>query len=103
MTVLGIAIMALWTVLCLVWAVLSIPGGLMANASGGFSPKAHMWMLALLAIGQLIVLAAGIPGGRAFFEGAERAPLLWDMAKLAGLGAALQIGAVTAFFTFGRR
>lgn len=103
MTVLGFAITLLWTVLCLVWAVMSIPGGLMANASGGFSPNAHMTMLVLLAIGQVIVLAAGIPGGRAFFEDADRAHLLWWMAKLVALGVALQIGAVAWFFTFGRR
>lgn len=103
MTWLGIAVIVLWLVLCLVWAVLSVPGGLMANASGAFSPRAHMTMLAGLAIGQLTVAASGVPLGMAISMAEHRASLLGTFGWLLAAGIAMQIGAVVGFFQFGRK
>lgn len=103
MTVLGIGFIVLWLAACLVWAVLSFPGGLMANASGSFSPRAHMWMLAGLLLGQLVAAAAGIPAGLAFFHEETRSSLLWTFGWLLGGGIAIQAIAVVGFFNFGHK
>ena len=103
MTLLGVVVVVAWLALCVVWAVLSVPGGLMANASGGFSPRAHMAMLAGLAIGQLTVAAAGVPLGMAVSWAEGRSALFWTFGELLAAGVALQIGSVFWFFNFGRR
>jgi hypothetical protein len=103
MTWLGIVVIVLWLVLCLVWAVLSVPGGLMANASDAFSPRAHMTMLAGLAIGQLTVAASGVPLGMAVSMAESRSSLLWTFGWLLAAGIAMQVGFVLWFFEFGRK
>ncbi len=103
MTILGIAVSVLWLVLCLVWAVLSIPGGLMANDSGAFSIRAQMWMLAGLGLGQLTVAAAGVPLGMAISWTEDRGSLSWTFGWLLVGGIALQVGSVLWFFAFGRK
>lgn len=102
-TVLGIAVIVVWLAACALWAVLSLPGGLMANASGAFSPDRHMAMLYGLALGQLLVALAGVPAGLAVFIEERRSTLLWTFAGLAAVGIALQIGSVAWFFLFGRK
>jgi hypothetical protein len=101
MTFLGIAVSVLWLVLCVVWAILSIPGGLMANDSGSFSIRAQMWMLA--GLGQLTVAASGVPLGMAISWADDRASLLWTFGWLLAGGVALQVGSVLGFFSFGRK
>ena len=102
MMALGIAVAVLWLLLCVVWAILSIPGGLMANDSGAFSIHAQMWMLAGLAIGQLTVAAAGVPLGLAIPWAESRSSLLWTFAALLAAGLVLQAASVAGFFRFGR-
>jgi hypothetical protein len=103
MMVLGIAVIGLWLVLCAVWAVMSIPGGLMANASGTFSTRAQMWMLTGLAVGQLVVAAAGVPLGLAVPWAESRSSLLWTFGGLLAAGVALQVVSVMLFFNFGQK
>lgn len=103
MTFVGIVFMVLWGLACLVWAVLSIPGGLMANDSGAFSTDKQMVMLAGLALGQLVVLAAGVPGGMAFFTPETRSSLIWWAVILAAVGVVLQVASVAWFFAFGQK
>ena len=101
--ILGIAVMVVWLALCVVWAILSIPGGLMANDSGSFSIGAQMWMLGGLALGQLVVAAAGVPLGLAIPWAESRSPLLWSFGGLLAGGVALQVVSVVAFFSFGTK
>lgn len=103
MIFLGIGFMVLWLFACVVWAVMSLPGGLMANDSGAFVPERQMAMLAGLAFGQLVVLGAGIPGGMAFFMEERRGTLIWTLLGLLSTGVLIQIASVAWFFTFGRR
>lgn len=103
MTFVGIVFMVLWGLACLVWAVMSIPGGLMANDSGAFSVEKQMVMLAGLAIGQLVVLAAGVPGGMAFFTPETRSSLIWWAVILVAVGVATQVASVAWFFAFGQK
>lgn len=103
MTALGIAVIALWLFLCVAWAILSIPGGLMANDSGAFSIRAQMWMLAGLGLGQLTVAAGGVPLGLAIPWAEDRGSLLWTFAWLLATGVVLQVASVMAFFSFGRK
>ena len=103
MMVLGIAVIGLWLVLCVVWAVMSIPGGLMANDSGAFSTSAQMRMLAGLALGQLVVAASGVPLGLAIPWADDRASLLWTFGGLLAAGVALQVVSVMLFFNFGQK
>lgn len=102
-TVLGIGAIVLWLGICAVWMILSVPGGLMANDSGAFSPERHMAMIWGLLAGQLLVALAGIPGGLAIFMAERRSTLLWTFAALLAVGIALQIGSVAWFFLFGRK
>ena len=103
MTFIGIAVIVLWLAACVVWAVLSIPGGLMANASDAFSPTRHMAMIWGLLAGQLLVAAAGVPAGLAVFMVEARDDLLTILGWLAGSGIALQVVSVFWFFSFGRK
>ena len=99
---LGILVGVLWLLACVVWAVMSVPGGLMANASGAFSPKRHMIMLAGLLVGQLVALVAGVPLALAVMFAETRSDHLWTFAGLLAAGVALQIGFVLWFFARGR-
>ena len=98
MTVLAVAVVVLWLIACVVWAVMSIPGGLMANASGFYAPARHMTMLAGLALGQLVVAAAGLPLGLSIAFAETRSSHLSTFAGLLAAGVVLQVGFVLWFF-----
>lgn len=101
MIVVGIGCIVLWLLAAVAWAVMSLPGALMANASGAFSPNRHMAMLWSLFLGQLLVAAAGVPAGLAVFMTESRAALLGWCAWTVGIGIVTQVVSVVVFFGFG--
>ena len=73
---LGLIFIVGWTSVHIIWAYLSLMGGLMANDSGAKSSGSHGAFILGLMAGEALTALAGIPAGLAFFWAPMRKKLL---------------------------
>jgi hypothetical protein len=72
----GILFIIIWAAACLLLMSLSLFGALMANDSGAASNDQHGGFLIGLFLSQIVITAAGLPAGLAFFWRRRRLMLL---------------------------
>ncbi|MDB6074121.1 MAG: hypothetical protein JWO89_1761 [Verrucomicrobiaceae bacterium] len=96
--VLGVVFMLVWWGLAIVWGMMSLMGGLMANDSGSASSDKHMALLWWMFAGEVLIALAGLPGGLAFCLVGHRALLISLFAVLLVAGGAMQGWAMTSFY-----
>jgi len=95
----GLLFAGLWVAGHIVWASMSLMGTLMANDAGGASSDQHMAFMGGILGGQIMAVAAGIPGGLAFFWRSLRKWLWILFAALFVGGAVWQVVAFQSFTT----
>ena len=93
----GVGFMVVWLAGAAVWGAMSLMGGVMANDAGRVAPATHATLLGVLSAGELLVAAAGVSGGLAFFWTEARGLLWMIFAGLLVAGLLLQAGAIWSF------
>ena len=94
----GVAFVLFWLAAASAWAVMSMTANLMANDSGAATGAQHMTLIVGMGVGELVVAAAAIPGGLAFFWVDHRSLLIWIFVGMVVIGAAIQVWAFRTFF-----